>query len=123
MFSDPLVLTIGSTATNFARVSSSRKRAASGLVDQSSYRTSDGGYSLTISEYYRTVSVLDRHACNEFHFMLNRHDLTKTDKPVTSVGVVYRTTDNYVPDFTNLFSAVTGFVTDTVRDRIVNGEN
>lgn len=123
LLADPLVLTIGGTATNFNRVSSSSKRATAGLVDQSVYRTSDGGYSITISEYFRTNSVIDRVAVSEFSVLLNRHDLTKSDKPITSVGITYRVTDGYTPDFTNLFSALSSYLTDTIRDRVVGGEN
>lgn len=123
LLADPISLTISGTATSFLRVSSSSKRTQNGLVDQSVYRTSDGGYNLTVSEFYRPTSVLDRKVPSEFQVMLSRVDLTKSDKPVTSFGLTYRVTDGYVPDFTGLSSALTTYVSDTVRDRIIGGEN
>lgn len=123
MLADPISLTISGTATSFSRVSSSSKRAQDGMVDQSIYRTSDGAYFLTISEYFRVTSSLDRVVPSEFSVVLSRVDLTKSDRPVTSYGRTWRVCDGFVPDFTGLSSALDTYLTDTIRDRVVNGEN
>lgn len=123
MLSDPLVLTISGSATSLARVSSSSKRASNGLVDQSVYRTTDGAYDLTISEFFRAVSVLDATPVTEFQVLLSRRDLTKSVRPASSVGITYRVTDGYTADFSGLFTALSTFLTDAIRDRVVGGEN